>query len=219
MKREELTDQEYYHLLEIIGKVLMKSGLKATTMDSLAAALKMSKRTLYEIFDSKEAMFKEAGLYFHKKFEDALKKIFQESSNVMEAILKCFLFNRNLMSNLNIDFIREMNEFAEKNLTSKNDQKQQAILSMYNLLLRGVEEGYFRKDVNLMVQCRMLSLQMESLKRMEELFPPDITLLEVYDNISLSFLRGLCSPQGLEELDKTLPLLNINDTNQEIYNA
>ena len=50
----------------------------------------------------------------------------------------------------------------------------------------------------------MMSIQMESLKRMEELFPPDITLLEVYDSICISFLRGISSPKGLEILDGLL---------------
>ena len=48
---------------------------------------------------------------------------------------------------------------------------------------------------------RMMKVQMESVKRMEELFPPDITLLQIYDSISLGFLRSIASPAGMKLLD------------------
>ena len=213
MKREETNREEQTEILDIICVELMKHGLKATTMDSVAAALKISKRTLYEIFESKEAMFRAAGDYFHNKLEKEYNKIFSNSPNVMVAILKCFELNRNLMSKLSIEFIRDINELSEKNSESNEVKRAKANMLMYNLLDKGKEEGYFRKDVNLMVQLRMFRIQMESLKRMEELFPPDITLLEVFDNITIGFFRSICSPKGLELLEKEIPLLNLSVTN------
>ena len=195
--------------MDFIISALMNNGLKSTTMDSIASSRKISKRTLYEIFGSKEEMFSEAFVYFHKKQGAKLKEVFNSSNNIMEAILKCFLYNRDLMGRMNVQFIRDINQFSHlqssKNVDSHDKHHH---LHFYDVLKKGVEEGYFRDDLNLLVLCRMFALQMESLKRMEELFPEDITLLEAYDSISISFLRGLCTPKGMEEIDRVIPELN-----------
>ena len=52
------------------------------------------------------------------------------------------------------------------------------------------------------------SIQMEAVKHTEDHFPHDISPIEVYDSISLSFLRGISSEKGLKELEKFLPLFS-----------
>lgn len=209
MKKEEISRQQYERILDSFMKSLMQNGLKGTTMDSVASSLQMSKRTLYEIFGNKEEMFREVHIFFHQKMADKLTEIFNSSSNVMEAIINCFLFNRDLMSNLSVDFIRDMQNYAQqaKPQMFSEAHKRQHHQNLYDVLQRGVKEGYFREDVNLMVQCRMLTLQMEALKRTEELFPEDISLIEVYDSIIIGFLRGISSQKGLNELENYMPAL------------
>lgn len=195
--------------MECSMSALMKNGLKATTMDSIASSMQMSKRTLYEIFGSKEELFIEVLKHFNKKMEEKLGQIFANSSNVMEAIIKCFLFNRDLMSIVSAEFVRDLQEVARQHSNECSDsQKHRNFMALYDVLQRGVKEGYFIDGINLMVQCRMLILQMEALKHTEELFPEDITLLEVYDNIIVVFLRGISSRKGLDELEKFLPSLS-----------
>ena len=45
---------------------------------------------------------------------------------------------------------------------------------------------------------------MESLKRFEQTFPSDITLLDVYDTVCVSFVRGIASEKGMKVIDKFL---------------
>lgn len=207
MKKESDNEKQYKRILEKIMPALMKNGLKATTMDSIASSLQMSKRTLYEIFGSKENMFREAHQYFHLKMADEIKKIFNESSNIMEAIINCFLFNRDFMSIVSADFIRDMEEFATQENLIPESKRRHHYQNLFEVLQKGVQEGYFREDVNLKVQCRMLTIQMEALKRSQEFFPEDITLLEVYDSIIIGFIRGISSPKGLSEIEKFMPQL------------
>lgn len=205
MKKQDISEQLYEKIMECFIKALMKNGLKATTMDSLAANLQMSKRTLYEIFGNKEELFIEAQKYFHKKNAEKLYEIFSSSENIMEAIIKCILYNRDLMSNLNTEFIRDIHQANEKQDLFPKSQKQHHYNDLIEVLQRGVAEGFFRKDLNLTVQCRILSIQMEALKRTEEIFPEDISLLEIYDNVNIGFLRAISTKKGLDELEKFIP--------------
>ena len=209
----DLNTVEFNQLMEYIISSLMQNGLKATTMDSIAAGRQISKRTLYEIFESKENMFHQAFEYFKNKTNEDLVSIFKNSGNVMEAIVRCFLYNRDLMSELNVEFIQDVHQYHQKNshcnnLNNFKENHHPHFFNLYEILSHGIEEGFFRDDFNLEVHCKMLFIQMESLKRMQELFPADITLLEVYDTIIITFLRGLSTNKGLAELDRIIPSMN-----------
>lgn len=211
MKRDEISHELYIKILECFIESLMSNGLKATTMDSIASSLQMSKRSLYEIFSNKEDLFREALLHFHKKMGEKMSQIFLSSPNIMEAIIKCFIYNRDLMSGMSADFMKDMADVAAKEHFLSESDRSNHYQNLYEVLQRGVREGYFRDDVNLMVQCRMLTIQMQSLKHTEELFPPDITLLNVYDSIIIGFLRGISSEKGLAQLEKYMPGLTNPD--------
>lgn len=213
MKREEVNQDQYNKILECILTALMKNGLKGTTMDSIASNLQMSKRTLYEIFGSKDEMFREAHNYFNEKMLKALKEIFETSNNVMEAIIKCFLYNRDIMSSVNADFLIDIKQCEKKDNFLHQDHNRNRHQNLYEVLQRGVKEGYFREDVNLLIQCKMLIIQMEALKRTQELFNADISLLEVYDSIIIGFLRGISSSKGLEELEPYMHAFTKRESN------
>lgn len=189
-------------VLQYVMQALMKNGFKATTMDSIASNLQMSKRTLYELFGTKDELFLEVHRHFHKKMMGKLSEIFNSSANVMEAIIRCFLYHRDLMRSISAKFIRDMQEFCNRKTDEQHDKMRLHHQNLFEVLKQGVADGYIREEVNLLVQCRMLIILMESLKRTEELFPEDISLLEIYDNVLLSFLRGISSPKGLAEIEK-----------------
>lgn len=207
MTREDMTPEAYDKLINAIGDLLLTQGLKATTMDSIASALQISKRTLYEIFNSKTEMIQSALEASYKKHSENLKKIFTSSNNVMEGIMRGFLYHRDEMSKANVDFFRDMDSLFTEARQHSTKHKHEFLENYVKVLYQGVNEGFFRKDVNYMLQCRLLWIQMESLKRMEEFFPPDITLLEAYDSICISFLRSIATPHGMLMLDNLVASL------------
>lgn len=201
MQRSDLKEGEYSALLEKILPIILEKGLKGTTMDIVASRLGISKRTLYEIFESKTEMIKAVMEAFGKQSQQFVTEAFANAENVMEAFIKIFKYNRDMVKRINVDFYRDMDnlykdrrEDYEKTRMSRHEK----MLQMYH---RGVEQGMFRPDVDYNVQSRMMGLQMEALKRIEELFPPDITLQRVFDSIIVGFLRSIASEKGMKVLD------------------
>ena len=209
MQKSPAGKREHENLLSIIIEELLTKGIKATTMDSLASSLQMSKRTLYEIFGSKDKMIEEALGNFHERLSAQHKDNFQKSSNVMEAMIRSLKITRNWMSKASVMFFRDFDEFF-LDKKKKSESHDQRIEEIEKLFRKGAKDGYFRKDLNFKLQLRMLSIQMESLKRMEEVFPPDISLLEAYDGITLGFLRSVSTAKGLDYIDK----MNLGNNNQ-----
>lgn len=208
MQRSDLKEKDYQELLERIVPIILEKGLKSTTMDTVAASLGMSKRTLYEIFGSKSDMLREALAAHERQSHDFFCRTFAEADNVMEAFIEVFKRNRDIVGSLNVEFYRDMDRLYKDQREEYNKARavrHEGMLRMFNL---GVEQGMFRPDVDYNVHSRMMGLQMEALKRIEELFPPDITLQRVFDSIIIGFLRSIASEKGMRVLNRKLDLEN-----------
>ena len=197
-----LTKAPPEQLIVSISEILVNNGLKSTTMDTIAATLSISKRTLYEYFGSKKDMiFKVMGYWLEWRTR-LTEKIINEASNVMEGLIKVFDNQQKMINDVNVKFYREMDKFypdIRRMLDGESDQWVKKIMVIIN---KGVEQGVFRPDVNYPVILSLKRIQMESLKRMQEVFPPNITMEEAMATINISFLRSIASPTFMEILDR-----------------
>ncbi len=204
MKQEETLATSHKSLIDSILEIMIKNGIGRTTMDHISSTLKISKRTLYEIFSSKDSLIAEVIEAYNTNLADKHLEIAQTSNNEIEALLKIFLYSRDIINHMDIGFYHDMDAFYMRN--HKNSRETQFIYlkNMLALVENGVKNGLFREDINYLVHFRMLVLQMESLKRFEQTFPSDITLLDVYDTVCVSFVRGIASEKGMKVIDKFL---------------
>lgn len=202
MEQLAISEEAYEALVKSIFPIILRKGMKATTMDSVAAQLSMSKRTLYEIFESKKGMLVAVISYFHRQFHNRAVEIFNEAGSVIEAIYRILQMHQQVMQQGHPDFFRDMDE-NYKSLRHIYDEEQKNWNNDIVTILRmGMKQGVFRKDVNYPVTIRLTRLQMESLKRMEEFFPSDITMAEAFDAISVGFLRTIATAEGIAILDR-----------------
>lgn len=202
MDRTDLTEEQYSRLLNAIFKTLLEKGPSHTTMDLVASRLSMSKRTLYEIFGSKDDMLREVFDFQHDTHQRRMDEIFHNTENAMEAMAKAISHHQKAFESVNVTFFRDMDERC-KHLRPDYDVKARNINDRLGLVFAiGIRQGVFRKEVDYDLQLRLLRVQMESLKRMEEFFPPEITLAQAYSAIAQGFLRSIATPKGIEILDQ-----------------
>ncbi len=199
-----MTPEAYQELIISILKIMMENGINATAMDKIASSLKISKRTLYEIFTSKEQLAGEVIKAYNQDLEKMHLEIARESENEIEAIFKIFLCSRDVMAKMNVEFYRDMDKFYAHAKQNSREEQFVYLHNMLTLIKEGIKKGLLRDDINYTLLFRMMVLQMESLKKMEETFPNDISLLDVYDTVCVSFLRGITSPSGMIIFDNLL---------------
>ena len=214
MQRSDLKQEEYVSLLRKIVPIIVEKGLKSTTMDTVASRLGMSKRTLYEIFETKDQLLRDAISQMEQDNHDFVKKTFASTENVREALIEIFRYNRDRFEQVNVDFFRDMDRLYKNKREEYERYSRARQDSMMQLFETGVSQGMFRADVDYRVQSRIMGIQMESLKRMEEFFPSDIKLIRVFDAIIVGFLRSIASEKGMRILDMlTKELTHKEETN------
>lgn len=201
MKPTDTGDTHDENLLPRICDLLLANGIKATTMDSIASQLHVSKRTLYERFQSKEQMVLEVLNHMNAMHKAAHESAHKEAANVMEGLMKGINLQRRLMARTSPAFFRDLDTIFREVMENASDKKETFYSDFAAYLQKGIEEGYILPDINPHLQSRIVGLQMEALKRMEDHFPPGISLVEAYDSISLGFVRSMATSKGHEVIE------------------
>ena len=82
-------------------------------MDDIAAALGISKRTLYEVFSDKESLLKECILKMQAEREKYLQEVFEHSHNVLEVILTVFQKSIEVFHQTNKRFFEDLKKYPK----------------------------------------------------------------------------------------------------------
>lgn len=202
MPKDNISSQEYDKLLNSILRLVMKRGLKATTMDIVAAEFSISKRTLYEIFENKNQMLIEVIRLIFSISENESEKIFSSAPDMMVAFIRTFRYHISRIESFSVEFFLDMDSYYKELREFYEEKNQIRSRRMHHIFEIGKEQGVFSKNVNYLLAYKMFTIQLESLKRMEELFPKDITIREAYEHITFSFLRSIASEKGLKILEE-----------------
>ncbi len=193
------------HILETAYDLLLEKGFKAMTMEELAKRLQMSKRTLYQIYENKHDLILQALRHNQQLHIEKCDEIFRTSDNVMESMIRIFYFHREHLGRVNIEFFRDMDRLYPNLRNDYENNVDRFVEQMQALFEAGISQGVFLDHLNYKAFSRILLLQMESLKRMESIFTDDLSLADIFDTMSICFLRSIASPKGLELLEANIP--------------
>ncbi len=196
------SDEARMNVMKSVAPLIFKKGVKGLTMDTVAKSLGISKRTLYEIFESKDEMIIAAFTYMHENHRRRMQELLSGIDNVMEAMVKAFRLHLEMMMETGPDLFRDMDEYYPKLRPEFEKGLKNLLNGMTKAFELGVQQGMFRPNINYRIIMRMFLIQMESLRRMEYIFPKDVTLEEIYETMCSAFLRGIATASGLEILEQ-----------------
>ncbi len=189
-------------ILNKAAEIFMRYGLRSVTMDDLRRELCMSKKTLYQHFENKDDLIYQV-LQQHAREE---MENFARIHDIAEDAVEEFL----LISQLNVDTLREASPVIIYDLRKYHPAIWNQMLkddfgcshcALTENLKRGQAEGLYRSELPVDLASRLYFAQVQGMIN-EHIFPPGFEWLEqaiiVKDNL---FMRGVCTPAGLERLE------------------
>ena len=108
-QRAELRER----ILVTATEAFASKGIKSITMDDIAAALGISKRTLYEVFSDKETLLEECILKGQKEGDEFLRNVLASSENVLEVLLKCYQRSIEQIHATNKQFFEDIKKYPK----------------------------------------------------------------------------------------------------------
>ena len=175
------------------------NGIRDVTMDSIAGALSISKRTLYEIFKDKEELLLEIIRLHSVETQAFIDSIFTETDNILDIILKIYERNFNEIKKVNRVFFDEIEKYPS---VIKFLQDTRTKMASFTILCfnRGVEQGLFRKDVNYEIIRIGMTEEMDLLLKLKAF--EKYSILEIYENVVFIHIRGIATEKGLKIVEE-----------------
>lgn len=190
-------------IIEGASELFRMYGIKSVTMDSIAAELGISKRTIYEVFfDKDELLIGVLGLMAERQ-KELLKKVLAESENAIEAIFRLLEINRIHFQNMSPAFQADMKKFHIDFLMKQSDKCEMPdYRNNRQVIDRGIKEKLFRKDINPDLVNRCMDQLVRSMMN-NDLYPFDqFSRKEVISNVLINYLRGISTREGVELIEK-----------------
>ena len=171
-------------------------GFKSVTMDDVAHRSGISKKTLYQHFDNKNAIVGDAMLFYKEGMRCQCDSIMHAASNAVEAFVKIKVHFDNVYKELNPIALHELQRFYPEGYQQFRLNMESDVAAIKANLDQGVAEGLYRPEMNteVMALFHMESLMMIMLPNM--IVKDRFDLYTVSREIMEHYIYGIVTPKG-----------------------
>jgi len=177
--------------------LFMKYGIRSVSMDDIARHLSVSKKTLYQHFADKDDLVTEMSQEHMKLDVLEYEEITKASENSIDELNRISVRIKCDMEEMNPSLLYDLQKFHPRAwslwLNHKNDFVMRSIVRN---LKQGIEEGYFRPELNPEIIAISRLVLIESAFD-DQIFPKEkFNLVEVQSQFFDHFVYGLCTDKG-----------------------
>lgn len=190
-------------IIETSLQQFLKHGIRKMTVQKLIEPMGISTKTVYKYFSNKEDLLKHCLLKHYSESNTQLNLLKDESRNPViimfeiwhNAIATDFGINHIFYHDLNYYYPQLQDAVIGKFL-------KKYILAIQQLIIKGIEQGYFRDDIIPGMVPEVIGVLYSSITRTQLFKKYKLTTFELMQNTIDAYLRGICTEKGLKELKK-----------------
>ena len=177
--------------------LFMQFGLRSVSMDDIANSLGISKKTIYQFYQDKDALVEDviASIIEHNQF--CCQKDREGSMNAIHEIFLAMDFMMEIFKSMNPSLVFDMQKYYPGAFLKFSEHKNNYMQGMIKTnILRGIEEELYREDLQVEILSRF---RVESMMLP---FNPDFqskvkfNLAVIEEELILHFLFGMVSLKG-----------------------
>jgi len=177
--------------------IFKKNGLENITEAGMMQRLSISQATFREIFTDMNDMVVQVMAYDAELQVEEHRRLLTNSASAVDDIL---ILLKNGIDNLKktnpVLFTQLQQDYPKAWANSLEHVNSYSYPKVHSILNKGVLEGNFRQDVNLVLVSKIIFEQLYMMLN-PLVFPPDrYNLAEVFRSIYLYYIRGICTNNG-----------------------
>ena len=184
-------------ILEESEMLFFRYGVRRVTMDDVAKALGMSKKTLYQYYSDKDELVAEATQAHLDRERIEFDKIFRNSENSIKSLFLISKCMRKSLSEINPSVLFDLKRFYPKSWEYWTEFKDQYIFkSIVENIKKGIEEEYFRSEVNAEILANLRVMEIQILFDRESFPSEKFNFMEVQMQLFNHFVYGITTEKG-----------------------
>ena len=168
-------------------------------MDDVSHQLHISKRTLYQLFDTKESLLLACQQKAMAEHQQQIEHIMAETDNVIEIILSDLQLSMMEIQKFSKEFLNEIplyDKLRENMLHHRKENKANAL----EFINRGISQGLFRPEINAEMVYEVGVAIIDTL--VEKGLYKTVPLFELLSSSTIAYLRGISTEKGIELLNE-----------------
>lgn len=179
--------------------MFFKSGVDEVRMDDIASEMSISKRTLYEIFGSKEDLVLDC-LDFHSRIHSGLvEKMLAGGSDVLSVAMDYLEILYAESGNTVFSPVRNLEKYPK--LKEKFEECRDGVRENMRCFINlGVSQGVIRDDVNIEILLKTFASTGQVC--IQEEYADKYSLESCVNSTFLVLLRGIATREGLEKIEE-----------------
>ena len=193
---------------KILNKTIdlfLSFGVKSITMDDIAKELAISKKTIYTYFSTKAKLVEAASIFAFEKINKGIFTICALNYNPIDELYKVKSLVLEQLKNEESSPQYQLQKYYPKIFeTLKQKQFDSVNSCITQNLNRGIEKGYYRKEIDINLITRLYFNGMMGIKNVE-LFPKnDFSVPYLMDSYLEYHIRAIATEKGLKTLQNII---------------
>ncbi len=199
-------DEKHGNFLLRVYELYNKFGIKSVTMDDVSRELGMSKKTLYECIEDKADLVKLVMEMVFRFHGEKLNEITTQGINAIEEIFEVNRYMTKMVKEQNPTLVYDMQKYyPELYGTLMQEQRRRMHEAIRSNLIKGIEEGLYRSEMNVEIISKLHMTRMEYSHRQDNNYQlSDIDSREVMQEIFIYHLHGIANEKGIKFLNEKL---------------
>ena len=183
------------------SKMLMSVGPSSMTMDDVARACGISKRTLYETFPDKRTLIGECMHRHHEAKNAAVKEIFDTAGNCFEAMYHVYRRAREIYKSTSVAFLNDIKRLYPDIFNQHIESEKVTVNGLAAVLRKAQDEGLVITRINPEIAAYLFVLSMRELHEKANNNKYGFKEEDMFDHVFISFLRGVATTKGIEMIE------------------
>ena len=190
-------------IIESATELFYRFGIKSITMDDVAKHLAMSKKTLYQHFRDKNDMVMKCCQHDLVNRQCIFKDIADHATDAIGELMHLMKHMESMYTTMNPNLFYDMQKYYPNVWKIFRDFKEKSLMAMVESNLhKGVEQGLYRKDMNIPIVAR-LRLEEVEMGFNPHVFPPDkFNFAKVQMEVFNHFMHGITTIKGHKLINK-----------------
>lgn len=190
-------------ILNKSAEMFLSLGFKSVTMDDIAAALGISKKTIYQHYSNKTELVQASVFHVFETVCSSINQVCEAGLNPIQELYQIKKVVREQLKHESSSPYNQLKKYYPQ-LFDQLIKKQYEVMieSVTENIRRGIALGLFREDVDVFFISRIYFSGMNSIKD-EDLFPHQTHSIQYLTSLFLEYhLRAIVTPKGLEMLNE-----------------
>lgn len=181
--------------------MIFQRGIKPVSIDDLAKEMKISKKTVYQYFKSKEEIIDKLLKKHLNEHKEIIEKIHEESEDVIKEILLIMQCSSHMLTQIHPQLFDDLRAQYKKTWQKFQQFKQDFIIDrIAKILEKGQKQGLIRKNISIQLMAHLRLKEIELLMDYQFVKMFNLSIHDMQRAITEYFIYSVGTQKGIEKM-------------------